>query len=174
MKRKRLMASIGIVIVTRHWPCYPAGEAKAGKMVKIDGSKCGGFTTADAAKILQVPAAAIQAWTQNPHESFWTCSFASGKLLLEFSVAVSSTVEDAMADMVRYRRNMEETAATDAFKDSLPDGAWSGIAGLGDEAVWTDINRTLRARQGNVIVQVLAPAGKPAQVKVAAAFFKNL
>ena len=45
---------------------------------------------------------------------------------------------------------------------------------MGDESVWTDINRTLRVRQGNVIVQVLAPEGQLVQVKVAEAFLKTV
>ena len=57
-----------------------------------------------------------------------------------------------------------------AFKDKLPQGAYSDIMGLGDEAVWTDVNGTLTVRKGNIIVQVLAPAGKLVQIKVAQAF----
>ena len=135
---------------------------------------CAGFGAVDAAGILGVPAGEIKAWTSSPHGFFWTCSFFAGKLRLEFSVAVSSTVEDAATDMQRYRENMERAAATDAFKDRLPEGAWSEVPKLGDESAWTDVNHTLRVRKGNVIVQVLAPADKPTQVKVAEAFLKKL
>jgi hypothetical protein len=174
MRKKGFAVIMGIVL----WIAALAGPgavaAKAGKIYQPDMANCAGFTAADAAKVLGVPAAGVKAWTQSPHAFFWTCSFYAGRLRLEFSVAVSSTVEDAVTDMERYRENMELAAKTDAFKDSLPGGAWSEVSKLGDEAVWTDINRTLRVRRGNVILQVLAPAAKLEQIKVAEAFLKKL
>jgi hypothetical protein len=169
MRRKGLTLSIGLAISIMTLAIHAAG-----KIYKPDMGNCGGFAAADAAKILRVPASEVKAWTRSPHDSFWTCGFFAGELRLEFSVALSSTVEDAARDMVRYRQNMEALADTPAFRDSLPKGAWSEIAKLGDESVWSDINRTLRVRQGNVIVQVLAPAAKPEQIKVAEAFLKKL
>lgn len=174
MKKKASIASIGIAFAIAALAVCPAADGKGGKIYKPDMDNCAGFTAADVGRLLQVPAASVKSATQKVHESYWTCSFRSGDRVLGFSVAVSSTVEDAVTDMVRYRRNMEETAATDSFKDSLPGGAWSAIAGLGDEALWTDINHTLRVRRGNVIVQVMAPADKPGQIKVAEAFLKKL
>ncbi len=99
-----------------------AGAAKPGKLYNPDMTNCAGFTAADAAGILGVPASGVKAWTQRPHPFFWTCTFIGGKLKLELSVAVSSSVEDAVTDMERYRGNMERVAGTDAFKDGLPDG----------------------------------------------------
>lgn len=174
MKKNGITWSIATVITITVLAIYPAGTKKAGKVYKPDMGNCAGFTAADAAKILGVPASEVKAWTQRPHPFYWTCTFFGGKLRLEFSVAVSSTIEDAVTDMERYRENLELAATTDAFKDSLPKGAWSEIAPLGDESVWTDINHTLRVRQGNVIVQVMAPAAKLEQVKVAEAFLKKL
>jgi hypothetical protein len=174
MKKRGMPWSIGTVMALMALAAQAAGVAKPGRVYNPDMTNCAGFTAADAAGILGVPASEVKAWTQRPHPFFWTCTFFAGKLRLEFSVAVSSTIEDAATDMERYRENMERVAKTDAFRDGLPGGAWSEVAKLGDESVWTDINHTLRVRQGNVIVQVLAPAAKPEQVKAAEAFLKKL
>ena len=46
--------------------------------------------------------------------------------------------------------------------------------GLGDEAVWTDINAALTVRKGRTTLQVTQPAGKMEQIKVAEAFLNKL
>jgi hypothetical protein len=62
---------------------------------------------------------------------------------------------------------------TPQYKD-LPAGAYSDIGGLGDEAIWTDVNGSLTARKGNITVQVLMPRDKGDQIKVVEAFLAKL
>jgi hypothetical protein len=148
---------------------YPAG-----KVYKPDMNNCAGFTAADAAKILGLPAAAVTAKTQKLHATLWMCTFSAGTRSVSFSVALAKSAEEAAAAMARYRENLEVTAEIAPFKDNLPKGAYSEISPLGDENTWTDINHTLSARQGNVTIQVQTPADKLKQIEVALAFLKKL
>jgi len=134
-------------------------------------AKCAGFTAEDAAKILGLPAASLKSKSEKQHDALWICSFTppDGKGL-SFSVEVAKSPTAAAGDMERLRENLETAGDTAPFKDKLPNGAYSDIMGIGDEAVWTDVNGTLTARKGNITVQVLSPPGKMTQIKVARAF----
>jgi hypothetical protein len=169
MKRIGLLLGTGLVFCMAALVLYPAG-----KVYKPDMNNCAGFTAADAGKILGLPASAITAKTQKLHATLWMCMFSAGTRSVSFSVALAGSAEEAAADMARYRENLEFTAETPPFKDSLPKGAWSEISPLGDENTWTDVNHTLSARQGNVTIQVQAPADKLKQIEVAEAFLKKL
>ncbi len=69
---------------------------------------------------------------------------------------------------MRTSRLRETTAP---WKGKLPKGAYSDIAdpGMGDEAVWTNINGTLTLRKANVMIQVTMPKAKLDQIKLARA-----
>jgi hypothetical protein len=169
MKKKRSAWSLGAVFFIAALAVFAAG-----KVYRPDMNNCAGFTAADAGAILGLPAAAITARTEKVHASLWTCTFRAGEQTLAFSVELARTAEEAAADMARYRENLELTAETAPFKDKLPKGAWSEIVPLGDENTWTDVSGTLTVRQGNVTLQVQAPAGKLEQISVAKAFLKKL
>jgi hypothetical protein len=70
--------------------------------------------------------------------------------------------------MERYRDNLVVAGETAPWKGKLPKGAYSDLSGpgLGDDAVWTDINGSLTVRKGNVKVQVMTPKGKLPQVNL--------
>ena len=169
MRKRELILSIGIMVWIVAPALYPAG-----KVYKPDMNNCAGFTAADAGKILGLPASAITAKTEKIHAALWMCTFSAGRRSVSFSVALAKSAEEAAADMERYRENLEVAAETAPFKDSLPKGAYSEISPLGDENTWTDVNHTLSVRQGNVTIQVQAPADKLEQIKVALAFLKKL
>ncbi|MBI5584638.1 MAG: hypothetical protein HY892_12545 [Deltaproteobacteria bacterium] len=152
-----------------------AGPAvgQGNKTYTLDMTKCSGFTAEDAAKVLGLPASKLAAKTEKMTPTLWRCSFITpdGKGL-SFSVSVAADAKKAAAELERLRSNLEVAAETAPFKNKLPKGAYSEISGpgLGDESVWTDVNGTFTVRKGNVIMQVLMPAGKIEQVKVAQAF----
>lgn len=134
------------------------------------------FKAQDAAVLLGVSADQITSKIEKGYEGFWLCSFAAGKgeKIISFSVTVSKNAKVAAEDMEKYRSNLETAGSVAPFKDKLPSGAYSDILGLGDEAVWTDINGTLTARKGNLSIQVTNPREKKEQIKVVQAFFKKL
>ncbi len=146
------------------------GARNGEKTYKIDLKNCVGFTAADAAKILGVPAANLTARSEEVYETLRMCSFTpkNGKGL-SFSIAVAKSAKDAKSDMEQLRSHLETAAGTAPFKDKLPKGAYSDISGLGDEAVWTDVNSTLNVRKGNITIQVITPSDKMVQIKIAEA-----
>lgn len=149
---------------------------KGGKLYKLDMSTCGGFTAEDAAGILGLPPAKMTAKTKELYSGFWQCAFESGVAAktVEFGVTVAKSVDVAARDMEQYRSHLETTGSVAPFKDKLPKGAYSDIGGLGDEAVWTDINNSLSVRQGNITILVSMPKEKLVQIKVAEKFLTKL
>ncbi|HEX7502961.1 MAG TPA: hypothetical protein VF451_06040 [Acidobacteriota bacterium] len=137
-------------------------------------TNCAGFTAADAAEIMNLPAAAITAKTEKVHEGLWMCTFSSPRKELKFSVALAASAADASVDMSRYRESLEVEAGTAAYRGRLRRGAWSEVLPLGEESTWTDITRTLTVRQGNVTIQVQRPTSKLDQIRVVRAFLKKL
>ena len=134
------------------------------------------FNAQDAAPLLGVSADRIASRIEKGYEGFWLCSFAVEKegKMISFSVTVSKNAKTASEDMEKYRDNLETAGSVAPFKDKLPSGAYSDIMGLGDEAVWTDINGTLTARKRNISIQVTSPKEKKEQIKVIETFFKKL
>jgi hypothetical protein len=136
---------------------------------------CVGITADDAAPFLGAPAAQITANVEESYKNFWLCSFAQpgGSTSVSFSVKIAGSDKEAAGDMEEYRNNLELAGQQPQWKN-LPKGAYSDILGLADEAVWTDINGSLTVRKGKVTLQIVKPAGKMEQIKVAEAFLKKL
>ncbi|MCX6555851.1 MAG: hypothetical protein NTW95_00220 [Candidatus Aminicenantes bacterium] len=169
MRNRELTMSIGIMVWITALALYPAG-----KIYKPDMNNCAGFTDADAAEVMNVPASAITARTEKMHDGLWMCTFSSARKALRLSIALAKSAADAAIDMERYRESLELEAGTAAFKGRLPHGAWSEILPLGEESAWTDITRTLTVRQGNLTIQVQRPTNKLEQIKAVRAFLKKL
>ncbi len=151
----------------------PAAQSSKSSASNLEG--CVGFTADDAAPFLGVPAAQITANIEESYKGFWLCSFAQpgGSTSVSFSVKIAGSEKEAVSDMEEYRGNLEIAGEQPQWKD-LPKGAYSDIIGVGDEAVWTDINGSLTVRKGKITLQVVQPAGKMEQIKVAEAFLKKL
>ena len=149
---------------------------KAGKLYQPDMTDCNGFTAGDAAGILGVPASKVTAKTEELYAGNWQCSFESGDIgkNMSFNVSVAKSVEEAIRDMAQYRSRLETAGSVSPFKESLPNGAYTNISGLGDEGVWTDINLSLAVRQGNVRIHVTMPKDESLQMKVAGKFLATL
>ncbi len=141
------------------------------KTYTLDMTKCAGFTSEDAGKILGLPASKLVAKTEKMAVELWSCAYTTpdGKGVA-FSITLAKDAKKAAREMERLRDNLEVAAGTAPFKNRLPKGAYSEILGLGEESVWTDVNGTLTVRKGNVTIQVLMPGGKMEQIKVVQAF----
>lgn len=150
---------------------YPSQAADSkGGTAKIDIADCAGFTAKDAAPFLGVAAAQVVRSTAAITKTLVQCSFAAGKTVpgIAFSIEIETTARKSAEQMERYRENLVVAGDTAPWKGKLPKGAYSDI-GLGDEAVWTDINGALTVRKLNVTIQLTRPAAKLDQVKVAQA-----
>ncbi|MBE0618558.1 MAG: hypothetical protein IH608_11635, partial [Proteobacteria bacterium] len=135
----------------------PAGGG-GGVLAGLDPAQCGGFSAADAAAILEVPAGGLTRRVEQVHGSLWSCSFAAkdGKQVL-FSIEVAKGAAEAAEDMEQYRNHLGDN--------------YSDLMGLGDEGVWTEVNQTVTYRKQNVTIQVQQPPEKIPQLKVVKAFF---
>lgn len=169
MRNKKPTLGIGAVIWMTALALYPAG-----KVYKPDMDNCAGFTVADAAEVMNLPAETINAKTEKKQDGLWMCTFSSKRTSLSFSIALAESAEKAAMDMGLYRERLELEARTAAFRGRLPRGAWSEVLPLGEESTWTDITRTLTVRQGNLTIQVQAPTNKLMQMHVVRAFLKKL
>ena len=135
---------------------------------------CAGFTAEDAASSLGVPAAQVKSNVQESSKGFWLCSFTTAATTggISISVKIAPDEKSAVEDMAAYRSHLEVAGEQPQWK-SLPKGAYSDIGGVGDEAVWSDINGSLSVRRQALTLQVMQPAGKLEQIKVAEAFLKK-
>lgn len=169
MRNRNLTLSIGIMFWITTLALYPAG-----KIYKPDMDNCAGFTVADAAEVMSLPAATITAKTEKKRDGLWMCTFSTDQTSLSFSVELAESETEAAIDMARYRENLELEAGTASFRGRLPRGAWSEVLPLGEESTWTDITRTLTVRQGNLTIQVQPPTDKLLQIRLVRAFLKKL
>jgi hypothetical protein len=154
----------------------PANAADPkGANVKIDPADCAGFSAADAAPFLGVPAAQVTRHVEKVHKSLYACSYAVGKAApgVAFSIEIAPSAGKAAEEMERYRENLSTAGDTAPWKGKLPKGAYSDIMGAGDEGVWTDINGAYTVRKANVTIQVTLPKGKLEQVGLGAAVVKK-
>jgi len=149
-----------------------AADAK-GSIARIDAADCAGFTVQDAAPFLGVPAARVVRKAERISKSLVACSFAAGKTVpgVAFSIEIEASAKKAAEQMESYRDNLATAGEAAPWKGKLPKGAYSDIMGegMGDEAVWTDINGALTVRKLNVMVQVTMPKAKLEQIRVAQA-----
>jgi hypothetical protein len=132
-----------------------------------DGTDCGGFTTAKAAAWLRAPPAQVTREVAKAGDK-WVCTFAVGKSqpAIAFSMAVAPNARRSEADMDKYRDRLYQEAASARWKNKLPNGVYGDMFGVGDEALWTDIESAYTVRSGNVIVQVSVPKAKDDQVRL--------
>jgi hypothetical protein len=155
-------------------PTETSGEK--GNLYTPESANCNGFTAADAAAILGLPATGVSAETKELYPGSWQCLFDSGNAgkTIAFNVSVAKTVDQASNDMEQYRSHLQTAAETSSSKENLPKGAYNNVQGLGDEAVWTDMNYSLAVRKGNVTVTVSLPKDQTIQTKVAEKFLSTL
>lgn len=132
----------------------PKPPAQGGGLARLDPAQCGGYSAADAAAILGVAASDVSRSAQRVDERAWTCSFAAGKggPQVVFRIEVARSAAEAAAEMERYRKRLRDE--------------YSDLMGLGDEGVWTEVDRSVTTRKQNVTIRVQQPPDKLAQLKV--------
>jgi hypothetical protein len=154
-------------------PAIPISKPKVYAADKIN---CSTFTADDAAAILGVPATEIQLDAQELYAGNYLCGYKveSSEKMVSFNISLAKSGQDAANDMAQYRQHLDIAKNTKPFKDNLAKGAYSDISGIGDDALWTDVNGTLMVRKGNLSLQVQLPKEKEAQLKVAQRFLLHL
>lgn len=134
---------------------------------------CAGFTGERAAAFLGVPAADVKDASTNLYAELRMCSFSStqedGRTLLGFSLRRDASIEEATLEMARLRENvgLAQGVIADTTKPDAKGPAYEEIRGLGEEAIWTQVNGTLNVRKGNVSIQVMSPSDRDAQKRLA-------
>jgi hypothetical protein len=132
-------------------------------------ARCAGFTPIDAASLLGTEAHAVSDRSTDIHASARSCAFArtdSGASVV-FTLEHDESVEDAarayaqMKEAIPIAREAQESAGDD------DESALIEISGLGDEALWTNVNGALTVRERNLTILVTNPSDRPAQIKVA-------
>jgi hypothetical protein len=125
---------------------------------------CGGLTAADAAAILQIPAADV---TGPQHLETFTCIYRSQKdyyKSLTFNVYVEKSAAEASKKL-------------DALKEGLADLSPAvAVKNLGDEAWRFPDSRVLRLlmREGNVRLDVVTPGDGTSQEKIAEIVLRHI
>jgi hypothetical protein len=132
----------------------PKPEAdKPAAALALDPSKCGGFTAADAATHLGVPASQVKPKADKLADNEWRCTYtAGGGKAVSFTIAPAKSAKEADAQMQQYRTKLGDD--------------YTEIS-LGDDGVWTKATATFTVRKGNVTVRTSQPADKLKQVQLA-------
>lgn len=170
--KQHLILAMGIITSS-------AGAADAKDLVtKASAEDCLGFTTKDAAPFLGVAPAQLTRHIERVGKTVVVCSYAAGRAVpgVAFGIELEASIPKAIEQMEQYRDSLATTGDTAPWKNKLPQGAYSDIVGhgLGDEAVWTDINGTLTVRKANASIQVTLPKAKTDQIKLAQAVVAKL
>lgn len=136
---------------------------------------CAGFSSADAEKIIGVPAAQLTLKVEELYAGNWSCYFegASYDKSISFNVTESKSVQDAMDDMDSYRSNLGLAQQVIPGEDQST-AAYQEVSGVGDEAFYTTVNDSLAARKGNIHLQIMSPDALPLMREVAKTFFSKL
>jgi hypothetical protein len=138
-------------------------------------ARCAGFGPAQAAEILGVPASAVADRSADIAKGLRGCSFArtdgtsgavSFSLERDESVEAAAQAYASMKDAIPIAENAQ-TAAGAGANDRPNDSALIEISGLGDEALWTNVNGALTVRVRNLTIQVTEPLDRKMQVAVA-------
>jgi hypothetical protein len=135
--------------------------ARSGGLLVVDLARCGGFTAAEAAAILGVPAEKVAFAGKEAGSGQVTCTFSGpAGAGIVFDVSVWKGVAEAEAEMERQRNRLN-----DNYRD---------IVGLADDGIWTEVDGSFTGRRANVTIHVTQPSDKIMKLKAAKAFFEGL
>ena len=147
-------------------------SARAGGLVTAHTvATCAGFGAAHAAELLGVPANGITDSSSDLTPTLRMCTFSNGgaaSQTVSFSMSLEESVDEAKTAYARMKDNISiaERAQKSAGVHS-DDSALIEIGGLGDEALWTNVNGALTVRRANLTIQVMAPRDRKKQIAVA-------
>ena len=142
------------------------GMATAGTL-----ATCGGFGAAQAAELLGVPASGITDSSSDVTPTLRMCTFSArdaSSQIVTFSMSLEESVDEARRTYAQMKANIPIAQhAQESAGVSSDDSALIEIGGLGDEALWTNVNGALSVRRGNLMIQVMAPRDRKKQIAVA-------
>lgn len=154
-------------------PGSPAPRAAGGGALANAGtlSTCGGFGAAQAAEILGVPASGVQDRSSELSPTLRMCTFSTSDAAsgaVSFSLSLEESADEAKRTYAQMKDNIPIAEhAQEAAGARSDDSALIEIGGLGDEALWTNVNGALTVRRANLMIQVMAPPDRRKQIAVA-------
>jgi hypothetical protein len=146
-----------------------AAAADAATAATIE--SCAGFGPNEAAEFLGVPAPTIVEKSERLAPTLRLCTFAARDdeaKAVSFSLSLEKSAEDAartyaqMKDDIPVAESAQESAGVESGDSALIE-----ISGLGDEALWTNVNGALTVRKDNLTIQVMMPRERRRQIAVA-------
>lgn len=151
-------------------PAARSGSSGSDLLTAATVASCGGFGVRDAADLLGVPGATLRDRSNQLGPTLRMCNYGTldGAQLVSFSLSLSQSVTDARRDYAQMKDNIPiAESAQKASGVASSDSALIEIGGLGDEALWTNVNGSLTVRRGNLTIQVMAPRDRKQQIAVA-------
>ena len=132
---------------------------------------CGGFGAAQAAELLGVPASGMTDSSSDITPTLRMCTFSARDAtsqMVSFSMSLEESVDEAKRTYAQMKGNIPIAQhAQESAGVPSDDSALIEIGGLGDEALWTNVNGALSVRRGNLMIQVMAPRDRKKQIAVA-------
>lgn len=175
------VALIGLCVVTACTGPSPSGDqppagssnepaATASALFGTDVvARCAGFDAEAAAAFLGGTDVVDQSGEGSP--DFRICTFVrqgDPARSVSFSLSREDTAQAAATGFAQLRDNISLAANLQQSGEASPgDSPLIEISGLGDEALWTDVNRALTVRRGNLTILVMQPPERRDQVAVA-------
>ena len=154
-----------------------SGDTSSGassvKVYSIDVvNRCAGFSAAQAAELLAVPAAEVEPHLEQVTPTTRGCTFTYRRdqsRQLSFSITREDSIEEAKHSFASYRETVTigSRVQQSATGDKPPEGAYVDILGVGDEAIWSHTNGTLAVRRTNLTILVMRPDDRKQQAVVA-------
>ncbi|HET9370821.1 MAG TPA: hypothetical protein VFO19_11260 [Vicinamibacterales bacterium] len=151
------------------WAAANAATQASGPLVTAAvTAKCAGFTRAHAGEILSVPEAAVTERRTDITPTTRGCDYSAGAKKIAFSLALDSSA----AETRRRFEDLRETytiagRAAEAAGKVLPQGAYTDILNVGEEALWSATNESVAVRHKNLTILVMLPNDKRTQAAIA-------
>jgi hypothetical protein len=143
-----------------------------GRAFELNVTSCGGFTVANAAELLGLPAGALRDKSQDISDHSRWCIYSNAqdpRKGVTFTVEREGSVDDAV---VAFQQLRDHVGVAVGVLGGAGDKAHS-VEGLGDEALWTPIPGGVYARKGRYSVQVNEPSDEQIQIKIAKRILKE-
>jgi hypothetical protein len=152
-----------------------AGQPAAASPTTVFGAdtlaRCGGFGAAEAAPFLGVAASEVADHRSNIAPNLRSCMFAKQSdeaSTVTFTISREDSIKDATESYAQFKDNIPiASSAQKAVGVDSGDSALIEISGLGDEALWTNVNGALTVRFHNLTILVMSPSDRKTQISVA-------
>jgi hypothetical protein len=133
---------------------------------------CAGFGAAQAAELLAVAAADVEARSEQVTPTTRGCTFTyrgDETRQLSFSITREDSIDEAKHSFASYRETVSigSQVQQSATGKQPEEGAYVDILGVGDEAIWSHTNGALAVRRANLTIMVLRPDDRKRQAAVA-------